>query len=137
MSLSEGGCERSAHCLSFRRPARTPCSSCRADIRGNHFHATEAQYRLCGQCFFEALENIALGVYAPSTNTGEESTECVNFPECAQGGLYTKFREKLCDGCGLYPPTHFHDVSENIRLCFPCFMSRRDHYEAMQFGDAR
>ena len=131
MGPLETDCGRAAFCLNFRRLARMPCSSCGADIVGNHFHATNAQYRLCDRCFLDAFDEIAQGIYRPPSHPGLESNACANFGACAVKGRFSQFRQKICDGCGQYPPNHFHDVVDNRRLCLSCFLSRRAHYEAL------
>lgn len=125
-------CDRTEHCLNFRHAPKTFCSSCGTLIMTNHFHNLSEHYRLCAACFFNHLNEIASGNYRPCGDTHSEQPLCLNQEVCFHPHRYSLYVETLCDICGTYPIAHFHDISQNIRLCLGCFLKRSHLYVTKQ-----
>lgn len=121
-------CDRTANCLNFRHAPKTYCSICGTQINMNHFHSNSDSYRLCFSCFRDNLEQIEKHAIVLIANTKNERPDCLKQPECFRSQPYGLFIPKVCDGCGEYPISHFHDIKLNIRLCLHCFLKRQRSY---------
>ena len=120
--MSQQSCDRTAHCLNFRRIERTYCDACGTLINMNHYHSSSDSYRLCDTCFRQNLQSILSDQFVPQTPLSNEIDECLNQPTCFTQQPYSMYQEKLCDICGKYPAAHYHDIQLNKRFCLQCFI---------------
>lgn len=123
-------CDKSTRCLNFRLATRPDCNGCGERVTGNHFHDNLAGYRICHGCFVLNRLEIHAGKYRPTSFIVGEVRTCENHAPCFREAPYGMFTPKLCDGCAEYPPQHYHDVTQNIRLCLSCYGRRFGELEA-------
>ena len=117
-------CDRSNRCLNFWLKERPGCNQCGVLITMNHFHHTLKHYRICHNCFEEHLEAIVTDTFRPTSWIEDEVRACLNYERCFASEPYGMFIPKVCDVCGtLYPPTHYHDIHRNIRVCLDCYQT--------------